>query len=538
MGLREYIPFSSKPVAERKVATPVNDESPKKLAKLMKGATLALGIHSTYGARRSFESSPYDFDTIIQVCTIDSYCKQAFLKYRETIWKGGYELVSENPDAVDYLLHRLGYMELSMRQPLDRFFEDVGDQLCKFHNCFIAKIRNPNIKRFFPGRIRGMGGMDPIIGYEIVPAETVRIERDKNNRVIRYQQQLDGFGGFNQPSAPEWQPHEMIHLTVDRSPGHLFGEPFMTSVIDDVIALRSLEEDHQNLVHQQLFPIVDVTVGTDEFPGEDEEIIAAARDIEEMQNNGALIHSERRKVEIIGSEGKAMDAQYILDHAKERVAIGLGIPPHLLGMTMNGGNRSLSQELTTAMYDKIKFYQREISRMLRIWIVNEILAEGGFNPVDNPDDHMEFRFNEVDLESQMKRETQVVQLFAAGLYQDDEARIRLGLDPEMDESKTFQALQMRMTPDSLTQTKTADGKPGAPQLVDTTPAAAKKSDVQAPSKGGRPNTKNIRRGAGNQMRPANQHTRRSAPKIRHSEEDYLVEIVELLGETDEREREY
>jgi hypothetical protein len=40
----------------------------------------------------------------------------------------------------------------------------------------------------------------------------------------------------------------------------------------------------------------------------------------------------------------------ILTHFKERVAIGLGLSPHHLGMTANGGNRSVTDRLGYSSY--------------------------------------------------------------------------------------------------------------------------------------------------------------------------------------------
>src|SRR5690606_6892878 len=105
-----------------KKASPVLDKEDKtKLAKAIRAASLALGFNGveafSFYTRQKFESSPYNFKEIQQAIDTDSYAKQAFAKHRELFWKAGWDLVSENPDTVDYLWERIDYLEIAMKQP-------------------------------------------------------------------------------------------------------------------------------------------------------------------------------------------------------------------------------------------------------------------------------------------------------------------------------------------------------------------------------------------------------------------------------------
>lgn len=536
---------AAKDLEERQLK-PVKGGEPKKMGKLMKAASLALGLTSSYGTRGDisaspYEDAPYDFDRIIAAIDTDSYAKQGFSKYQELMWKEGFELVGQNPEAIDYVYERFYYMEQVMGTPVTEMFKSMTDQLCKFHNSVVAKVRNDKFRSVFPGRLRPLHPKGPIVGYDVLPIETIRVNRDERNRAKRYKQELEGYGAHGQPPSPSWDASEIIHLVQDCKPGYIFGTPFMTAVIEDIIALRTMEEDIQNLVHQELFPIVDVTVGTEEYPGDDDEVMAAAQEIADMRHDGALIHTERRKIEIIGSEGSALDATEYLNAAQQRVAMGLGLYPHHLGMTFAGGNRSMTEQLDTALYDRIKTYQRYVAQMITIFVINELLKEGGFDPSD-PKDKCTFRFREIDTDTRIKKENQVVQLVSSNLIGISEGRLKIGETTELDESDTLAALQARLMPDTVLPGK--DAKPAGagggkatpatpPTTVDTTPAAAKK-DTQTPSSGGRANPKNNTRGIGNKTRPQNQHGRSLSPNVRHSGNmNWLEEVAELLKEVEE-----
>jgi hypothetical protein len=536
MAIKDYLPFTNAPnaaIAKAKQAQLVEPKAQKKLAKLMKATTLALGVSPIFGTRSAFEAAPYDFDRIIRAIDTDSYAKQAFNKYRELMWMNGWDLVSGDPDVVEYLYQRIDFMEIAMKQPFQQFLETVADQLVKFHNCFIVRARG-DLRPYFPGKIKPVGRNEfPVVGYEIVPAETMRIERDARNRPKKYRQEFDGHMTYDLARAPEWEPHEVIHLFVDRKPGHLFGTPFMTAVMDDLQSLRQMEEDTLNLTHQELFPFYSVTVGTPEEPAEEEEIIQAAQEIGDMLAEGAIVHSERRKIEAIGGEGKALKVENYLDRFLNRVCAGLGLSPHHLGIMIGeSGNRAVTDRLDVALYIKIKSYQKYIAAAFRVFMINELLLEGGYNPY-NRDEHLtEFRFNEIDVDTQVKLEAHYIQMWAQNVITLEEVRIKLHLDPDVTEADLLMAMSARLAPDQVVTPKpgpNATTQP-KPQLVDTTPAGAKK-DTQKPSTGGRPNQRNTARRGGNAVRPQNQHGRRTSPNIRH--DDNLDEIVELLDEGNE-----
>lgn len=524
MGLRNF--FAIEPIKDTE-STALDAALPeaRKLGATLKTKSLALGFTGLSrmlgGRARTGEGSPYDFDRIIEAVDSDSYAKVAFAKYRELMWKDGYEIVGENQEAVDYLLTRIEYMSIAMGVPFSEFLETAGDSLCKFHNVFIAKIRNPALAEMAPNSIKSTHPKGPVVGYEIIPTEKVRIVRDNHNRPIRYVQ-AGGYSG-KEKNLPTWDASEVIHLSRDKKPGYPFGTPFMTASIDDIVGLRQMELDIQNMVHQSINPVIDVTVGSDEVPAEDEEIDETANQIGAMQQDGVIIHSERSKIAIHGLEGKALDASSYLGAFAARVAIGLGLYPHHLGLTFGGANRSMTEQLDIALYDRVKSYQRYISLIVIQFMFNEILIEGGFNPFKpisrtGISDKCVLEFSEIDQDTKIKKENHIIQQVTTNLMTIPEGRFLLGRRPEFDEMETLAGLSARMSAYAMQQQ--AQGP------ID--------EDGQEPSSGGAPNQKNYNRGAANRSRPKNQHGRSLSPNVKHSDNmDTWNEVADALLSAEE-----
>lgn len=542
MALRDYFPsFREQQIAEKK-AQVLDTQDKKALTKAFKIKAIALGyegLPTDLSKRANFEDPPYDFDRITKAIDTDSYAKNSFAKYRELFWKEGWTIVGENQEAIDYLYQRIDYMEVAMGRPFQDFLIDIADQLFRYHNVFIIKSRADQIAETFPGDVDSDQPKGPIIGYYLVPTESVQILRDKYNRPRWYRQRISSNLGFLRANTgntsvvdPTWNANEVIHMYRDRKPGRAFGTPFLTAALDDLIALRQVEEDYLNLIHRELFPLYKYTIGDQEHPAEPDEIDQAVLELESLRTEGGLVLPFRHNVEIIGSEGKVLEISGFLNHIKTRVAVGLGVFPHHLGMVdFAGANRDMTDRLDTALYDRIKEYQRYFADCVRMFVFDELLREGGFDPMANPklngvSDRCIMKFNEIDVDTQVKKENHTLQKVTSNLETIGEGRQAIGRTPQLPEHDTMMAMQVRMQPDQIVPgEKTVTGGQKPPKAIDTTPSAA-----QSPSKGGAPNLKNLRKGSANVVRPANQHGARTSPDIRRSDDDWITEMVDLIGE--------
>ena len=529
MAVLDFLPFRQiDKQANNALAKALQPEEIRTIGKAMKVAALALGFQGNtfyYNNRATFEPSPYDFERIMQAADTDSYVRQALNKYKELFWKENWSIVGENQEAVSYLYQRIDYMEMAMKRPFLDFLIEITEHLFKYANVFVVKARG-DISEYFPSQIQGVNAELPVVGYYLIPTEQVRILRDKFNRPRSYQQASDPLTYAPTERDPVWTADRVVHMYLEKKTGRAFGTPFLSSVLDDVVALRQIEEDIQNLVHRELFPLYKYTIGTADQPAEPDEIDRASAEIENLRAEGGLILPYRHNIEVIGANNAALDATSYLEHFKERVAVGLGVAPHHLGMMMNGGNRSVTDRLDTALYDKIKQYQKLFAEMVRVHIFNELLLEGGFDPVSNPiengtSDRCYFKFSEIDVDTQVKKETHIIQKYVNNIIGLSEARLELGLDADYDEEDLFAKIQANIQMDIAKNQADLTSKN---QMKDV----KKDGDKQDSAPSGQRNLPNRRRGVGNSVRPANQQGRNNSPNIRRSDNTWLSLVENLL----------
>ncbi len=137
-------------------------------------------------------------------------------------------------------------------------------------------------------------------------------------------------------------------------------------------------------------------------------------------------------------------------------------------------------------------------------------------------DRCYFKFNEIDVDTQVKKETHVIQKYVNNIISIKEARLELGINPDYEEDEMFAAIQGKVQIDlaknqaELTMTKSAPKD----AVID--------GDKQAPAQKGQRNLPNQRRGVGNATRPANQQGRNTSPNIRRSDNAWLTLVENAL----------
>ncbi len=539
MGLLSYLPFNNTTVIESAIseiqeATDIRLPIKARAVRPTNGFSFWLGGgRKKTNSRSEFEDSPYDFERISRAIDTDSYVKQAFGKYRDLFFKEGWTLTGENEDALDYIWARIDLMEQTMAQPFEAFLTEVVDQVLKYNNVFIAKARADVSAAVKPKRpLSDDERQRTVAGFYIIPTEKVKIKRDAFNRPISYAQVLDPstMGNDLKKGMVVWPAEDVIHLYLDRKPGRAFGTPFVEAALDDVVSLRKLEEDILNLSHRELFPLYLYKVGSDTMPPKEGELDEAVSAIEMLKEEGGLVAPGNHSIEVLGAEGSSLDVDSYLNHFKERVAIGLGVSSHHLGMAEGTSNRSVTERLDLALYDKIKNYQSYFENAFRLFIFNPMLEEGGFQPTGNlgnaaSPDTCYFDFREIDIDTLIKKENHYTDQFVKNAISWEELRTKLGLSKEVDPEQMFMIMQAKVQMSI-----------GAASAANTaSPASDSRPDAQPSATKGQVNLPNIGKSTGNKDRPINQHGRRQSPNIKNHLDttDTFIESIKDLIEEEE-----
>ncbi len=379
-----------------------------------------------------FEESIVDLEEVQRAYYTDSYIRRSVDKYSELMFKEGWEIPGKNTNATEYVWTRLKLMSEATGQPITELFKEIAHDLVLYSNAFVVKARQKGSTKIPGVNAQGYTGNQPVAGYFVLPATTITISRDDNGKLLRYMQDT---GGGN---SVEFKPEDIIHFSYKKPRGMAFGIPFVHNVLDDVKMLRQIEENVARLIYRNLFPLYQYQVGIDKpgYEASDEEIENIREEIRDMPMDGGIVVPERHNITVIGAEGQALDASEYLKYFRQRVFTGLGVSDSTMGIG-DTANRSTSDNQSADLNDGVKEFQAIFAETVTFKMINELLFEGGFDPILNPDDEVVFSFFEIELDAKIKKENHAVQLFTQNAITHEEMRQMMGKDPVTDEGRLY-----------------------------------------------------------------------------------------------------
>ena len=386
-----------------------------------------------------FEDPDFDLEDIQNGYNTDSYIRQGVDKYVDQIFKEGYSFYGTDTNAVEYLKLRLSYIAEATNTPTSQLLMDIAEDIVKYGNCMVVKARNSDPNALPQGTtVTGLYGKDPVVGYFCANPVTMKCKRDDYGTVTSWQQETDS-------GKQEFNPEDVVHFYYKREKGNAYGTSFLIPVLDDVRALRQAEENVLKMMYRNIYPFYHVAVGTEEQTGTTREVEELKTAIDGMDVEGGLVTTERVKITPIASD-KVIDAEPYLKYMESRVFSGMGIPEIMFGRG-NTANRSTGDNMTSEMADRIRAICRVIEMFFNSFIIKELLMEGGYDPVLNPDQAVEFRFNDNDVDVMIKKQVHAIYKYEHNAITEDEMRDELGMDPipDGDREKLFVELITRET---------------------------------------------------------------------------------------------
>lgn len=453
----------------------------KKIGLALAGSSGSIG--------RDYEEPEFDFTEITNAYNTEGYVRQAVDKYVEMIFKADYDFVGKNPAAVEYVNLRLALMAEATQIPTRQLFLEIGEDLVKYHNVVIAKARAKDALPFQGMNVMGVGENMPVAGYFPLNLASMKIKRDKFGTIKGWQQEVEG-----QDKPVNFKPQDIVHIYYKREKGRGFATPFLLPALDDIRALRQIEENILRLVYRNLHPLWHIKVGTEQPGGgaEPEEVERVRLEVENMDVEGGLVTSERVNIAPVASN-QIIDAKEYLKHFEQRAFTVLGVSELMMGRG-NTANRSTGDNLSGEFTDRCKAYQRIMETFVNDLMIKEILMEGGFDPVLNPDDQVFFRFKEIDTDSQIKAENQAVFLYEHNAISEDEMRQRIGYDIIEDGGEVRAKMHLNVITIPTLEVQ-----------------AALKPATTAGGSGSTSNPKSTK-STDNKTKPSNQHGTKSSPK--------------------------
>lgn len=386
-----------------------------------------------------FEEPDFDMEDIENAYNTDSYVRQGVDKYVDQIFKEGYSFYGKDVNTVEYLKLRLEYIAEATGTPTNQFLMDIAEDLVKYGNCMIVKSRSNDVNVLPQGvNVQGLGGKDPVVGYFCANPSTMTVMRDEHGVITKWKQETDA-------GEQEFNPEDVIHFYYKRPKGNAYGTSFLVPVLDDIRALRQAEENVLKMMYRNIYPFHHVKVGTEDQPGTEKEVDKIIEEINNMDVEGGIVTTERVTITPIASD-KVIVAEPYLRYMEDRVFSGMGIPAIMWGRG-DTANRSTGDNMTSEMADRIRAITKIIEMFFNSFIVKELLMEGGYDPVLNPDQVAELKFHDNDVDVKIKKEVHAIYKYEHNAITEDEMRELLGMDPiaDTDREKLFVELITRET---------------------------------------------------------------------------------------------
>ncbi len=526
----------------KKKPTPINGmESLKKVSDK--------SVSYTERHRGQWFRPEYDFRQIQIAQDVDSYLFRAIKKKVDRFLIAGYDFHGANPDSVDYIQQRIGEIELATNQPFSLLLHNTVHDMFRYSNAMWVKVRDHNASS---GGIRvDLAGreLDPVAGYFLLPFETLEFKTKPNGELIKLLQVMEN-------TEREFLPQNVIHFYANKKPGFAVGTPEMLPALDDIQLLRRIEENVEELIETNLFPTFHYKVGSDLFPekvGPDglPESSKIKRTLEYMPSHGVYVSDHRHEIQAIGAESKALRIDFYLTYFKNRVLAAMGTSSVDMGEG-DTANSSTAATMSKAMIQDVEAMQILMKTFIQFFVINELLLEGGWNPLDE-EERVEIKFGVIDREEQTKVENQGIQLWHAQAVTHGELRKRLGqrsfreedyddtffkrfeeplellkgMGPGSAASETLGELpQSNISPESVAGEKKFAEKQARE-------AAAQKKAASA-GRAGRPSTRTAstgsRRAGAAKARPSNQSGTRSSPKFSKDIAGVPLDRLQLFAE--------
>lgn len=440
-----------------------------------------------------YASAENDLSEVKSAIGTDSYLKVALDKTAQLVMKSGYKFESDNENALEYLKQRIALMEFGTKIPLDILLEEIARNLVYYSNCFVVKGRADKIQGGL--QAKPVLGKKPVGGYFIMDPTAVEIKRDSSGAVTNYK--LTG------TEEKEFAADDVIHFYVDRDANNNFGTPRVVSTLEDIKILRKIEGNTLSLIYRFSIPLYQMKIGLPEtnFMATDTEIKEAQKQINKMPMDGVIVTNERTQFLAVGAEGKAIDLSNYLGYYEKRVFTGLNVSEAMMG---RGGSKQDADSMEGLMHDTVKHYQLAMRSFIEQQMFNEILLEGGFNPILEETDRVYFRFNEINLDSRVKYENHLLNQFQSNCITFEEMRQAIGRDSDsVDEGRLYTNMIMTPSQIEVIQAKTA------------TAAATGNGNVS----NGKTKSNKANGAVKNNDSPKNQHGTTSA-KIKEGEEEW------------------
>ena len=417
--LAKMAPNWSKGVLEAKVP----NSTPPGRVRLISPVELPTPNSLRYNKRYNIHTQRQEDTEIYDALRTEAIVSQCTNKYTDLVNKMGYTLKATNNEAHAYLEARLYLISMVTGKSFAALIKEISRDFITYGNAYLVKQRIKQDVTVYGKDLKPAVGLHgkPEIGivggYFRVDPKTMHPNFDqRNGRHKSWQQKA------SEDKGKQFSLEEVIHFAYQVQAGEILGISLHSPVLGDIRALRNIEEYYIKLFYKHLFPVMHhevPAIGEDNY-GTEDDVLNAVQAYAGSAPDGILVTPPGHKLSVVGAQGHSLDGKPFCEYMTKRVLMGEGIAPAIMGL--DSSSAATSDVLTTQMHDRVKSIQQDLEFVINQYIITELLLEGGFNPLKDPNDRIYLEFDEVEQEAQIRTENHAANLYTNKVLTENEVR--------------------------------------------------------------------------------------------------------------------
>lgn len=383
-------------------------------------------------SEEEYNDMEYDLSESARIIDTEALVQGSFRKKRQLILKNGYQILSKNQRNLDYIESRLCDFEYVTSQSFRDFLSEVVENIVNFNNCFILKYRKEESSAGLIREKDSGAEIKPIAGLFVLAAPTIdTATNSKTGQIVRYRHRV------NVNYSKQFRPDDIYHMFENKRVGVTIGTPPLEAVKDDILLLRSIEQDTEALIHRHANPFMLIQVGTDNSPTRvlgdgTNELDIYADLVNNMDENGGAAVPHRVNVKYLGAESQALRLESYLAYFKNRVLTGLCTSEVDLG-SGSGVSGTTADVISNSLKEDVRSYQKTVENFITNYIFTELLLESPYYKDTQwipYDERVSLNFIEPDLDKRIKIESHYLLLYQSGLITKEAAIKKMEFDEE------------------------------------------------------------------------------------------------------------
>jgi hypothetical protein len=390
-------------------------------------------------------------DKACKAYTVDGFVRVAVDRHAEMF--KDFELQSQNTEAVKYLEKRLTLISLSTGEHWKTLIARYCHEYFKHGNPMLLKIRggtqeNKLVKRPLyvekPYAINGLFIVSPT-KYEPYLEEgqffgwtVTGNQKDNTKLVLPASDPLNSnLGLINRTQSPSKNKDKLVlkngvdilHTPYKKPSNSHYGIGITFPALDDISLLRNIEQTTAIGLKKNTIPILwhRILRSNNPYENPQEEVSKVLASHRRMTQDGLIVTPGTHELKVLGSESQSLRTEGYLKYFATRAFSGLGVSSFLMGFET--GTIGTGEAAVELLMNRIRFCQSEISLNIQMFLFNEMLWEGGFDPYTNEQDQVTLIFKEVDEARMIKLRSHFVDVFTKNGIGLDEFR-KLSQIPE------------------------------------------------------------------------------------------------------------